>query len=63
MPKRAGSPPLWRLGVAILTMMSILGLATRFGPGPGLLVLLLGMVILGASAFAWGYDSRDGRDW
>jgi cyanate permease len=63
MNRRTESPTLRRLGVAILVLLSIIAIATRLRPGPGLLVLLLGMVILGASAAVWGYDSRDGRDW
>ena len=59
--KRSGS--VWRLGIAILGLFSILAIATRLEPGPGLLVLLLGMVILGVAAWKWGYDSRKGRNW
>lgn len=63
MRERTRSGSLWRLGIAVLGLLSILAIATRLDPGPGLLVLLLGMVILGVAAWKWGYDSREGRNW
>ena len=60
-PVKSGS--LWRLGVAILAMLAILAIATRLDPGPGLLVLALGVAFLGYAAWKWGYDSRDNRNW
>jgi hypothetical protein len=52
-----------RLGVAVLVMMSVLAVATRLGPGPGLLVLASGVAFLGYAAWKWGVDSQDGSDW
>jgi hypothetical protein len=63
MRERTRSGSLWRLGIAVLGLISILAIATRLDPGPGLLVLLLGMVILGIAAWKWGYDSRKGGNW
>ena len=52
-----------RLGIAVLVMMTVLSVATRLSPGPGLLVLGAGVAFLGYAAWKWGVDSRDGSDW
>ena len=52
-----------RLGIAVLVMMSVLAIAIRLGPGPGLIVLASGVAFLGYAAWKWGVDSRDGSDW
>ena len=44
-------------------MMSVLAIAIRLGPGPGLIVLASGVAFLGYAAWKWGVDSRDGTDW
>ena len=60
-PNRQLSLP--KLGLAVLLMLSIISWAIRLPPGPGLLVLLGGMALLGVSAWFFGYDSRDKQDW
>ena len=63
MRERSRSGSLWRLGIAVLGLLSILAIATRLDPGPGLLVLALGVAFLGYAAWRWGYDSRAPGDW
>jgi hypothetical protein len=63
MGRRVKAGSLWGLGIAILAMLAILAIATRLSPGPGLLVLGLGVALLGYAAWRWGYDSRGGRNW
>jgi hypothetical protein len=53
----------WKLALLVLFSLFFLGLVLSRKPGFGLLLLVLGWAVLGLSAFRWGYDSRDGRDW
>jgi hypothetical protein len=63
MARRVREGSLARLGIAVLAMLAILAIATRLSPGPGLLVLGLGVAFLGFAAWKWGYDSRSPGDW
>lgn len=51
------------LAFGILAVFSIVSIALRLSPGWGLLVLAGGMALLGAAAWVWGVDSRDGKNW
>lgn len=53
----------WKLVLLVLFSLFFVGFVLSRNPISGLLLLVLGWVALGLSAFRWGYDSRDGRDW
>lgn len=53
----------WKLAVLVLFSVFFVGFVLSRSPAFGLLLLLLGWIALGLSAFRWGFDSRDGRDW
>jgi hypothetical protein len=63
MGKTVKSGSLRRLGIAVVVMVAVLAIATRLPPGPGLLVLALGVAFLGFAAWKWGHDSRVGGNW
>ena len=53
----------WKLALIVVLTLYFLGFALSLGPVAGLVLLAIGWLGLGLSAFRWGYDSRDGRDW
>ena len=55
MRERTRSGSLWRLGIAVLGFISILAIATRLDPGPGLLVLLIVAILIVANV-QWSDD-------
>ena len=50
------------LGVLVLDLLFIWVIA-EVGGWAGFALLFVGVLILGACAFKWGADSRDGRNW
>lgn len=53
----------WKLLLLVLFSLFFAGFVLSRSPVFGLVLLVLGWIALGVSAFRWGYDSRDGRDW
>lgn len=53
----------WKVALLILFALFFVGFALSRKPMLGLLLLVFAWAGLGLSAFRWGYDSRDGRDW